>query len=51
MNPTTDRHRGALEAVERVINREAESDVILRESVEVLYDRFRHFSWVGIYLV
>jgi L-methionine (R)-S-oxide reductase len=51
MTSTTDRHRGALEAVERVINREAESDAIVRQTVEILFDRFRHFSWVGIYFL
>lgn len=46
-----DTHRGALEAVERILNREPESDEILRQVVDVLHDRFDHYSWVGIYFV
>ena len=26
-------------------------DEVLRRTVEVLHDRFEHYSWVGIYLV
>jgi L-methionine (R)-S-oxide reductase len=43
--------RGALEALERVVNRGGDADDVLRATVEVLHDRFPHFSWVGIYLV
>jgi GAF domain-containing protein len=46
-----DTYRGALEAVERIVNRETEADEVLRKTVEVLHDRFDHYSWVGIYLV
>ena len=42
---------GALEAVERIINRGDDADDVLRQIVSVLYDRFDHYSWVGIYLV
>jgi L-methionine (R)-S-oxide reductase len=42
---------GALEAVERIVNRESEADEVLRQSVGVLAERFEHYSWVGIYLV
>jgi L-methionine (R)-S-oxide reductase len=42
---------GALEAVDRILNRESEADEVLRKTVEVLHDRFNHYSWVGIYLV
>jgi L-methionine (R)-S-oxide reductase len=42
---------GALEAVDRILNRESEADEVLRQTVEVLHDRFEHYSWVGIYLV
>ena len=42
---------GALEAVDRILNRESEADEVLRKTVEVLHDRFEHYSWVGIYLV
>jgi L-methionine (R)-S-oxide reductase len=46
-----DRYRGAIEAIERTLNREAESDEIVRQTVEILHDRFDHYSWVGIYFV
>ena len=42
---------GALEAVERIINRGDDADDVLRQIVSVLYDRFDHYSWVGIYFV
>jgi putative methionine-R-sulfoxide reductase with GAF domain len=44
-------HGGALEAVDRIINRGGDADDVLRQIVSVLYDRFDHYSWVGIYLV
>jgi L-methionine (R)-S-oxide reductase len=44
-------YSGALEAVDRILNRESEADQVLRQTVEVLHDRFDHYSWVGIYLV
>ena len=44
-------YAGALEAVDRILNRESEADEVLRKTVEVLHDRFEHYSWVGIYLV
>jgi L-methionine (R)-S-oxide reductase len=46
-----DRYRGAIDAIERTLNREAESDEIVRQTVEILHDRFDHYSWVGIYFV
>ena len=48
---SVDTYRGALEAVDRIVNREAEPDEVLRKTVEILHDRFDHYSWVGIYLV
>ena len=51
MTPSADVYRSALEAVDRIVNRESEADEVLRRVVEVLYDRFDHYSWVGIYLV
>jgi L-methionine (R)-S-oxide reductase len=51
MSSTVDTYRGALEAVDRIVNREAEADDVLRKTVEVLHDRVDHYSWVGIYLV
>ena len=44
-------YTGALEAVDRIVNRESEADEVLRQTVEVLHDRFEHYSWVGIYRV
>jgi GAF domain-containing protein len=46
-----DSYRSGLEAIERVLNREGEADEVLRQTVEILHDRFDHYSWVGIYLV
>lgn len=51
MSATVDAYRGGLEAVDRIVNRESEADEVLRKVVEVLHDRFDHYSWVGIYLV
>jgi GAF domain-containing protein len=48
---STDTYRSALEAIDRIVNREAEADEVLRKAVTVLHDRFAHYSWVGIYLV
>jgi L-methionine (R)-S-oxide reductase len=48
---TADLYRGGLDAVERIVNREAEADEVLRKVVDLLQDRFEHYSWVGIYLV
>jgi putative methionine-R-sulfoxide reductase with GAF domain len=48
---TVDTYRGALEAVDRIVNRETEADEVLRKTVAVLHDRVEHYSWVGIYLV
>jgi putative methionine-R-sulfoxide reductase with GAF domain len=48
---TADDYRSALEAIDRILNREAEADEVLRRTVHVLHDRFEHYSWVGIYLV
>ncbi len=51
MSVTANTYRGALDAVERIVNRETEPDEVLRKVVELLHDRFEHYSWVGIYLV
>jgi L-methionine (R)-S-oxide reductase len=51
MSATADTFRGALEAVDRIVNRESDADAVLRKTVEVLHDRIEHYSWVGIYLV
>jgi L-methionine (R)-S-oxide reductase len=46
-----DSYRGALEAVDRLVNRGGEADDLLRSVVEALHDRFAHYSWVGLYFV
>jgi L-methionine (R)-S-oxide reductase len=51
VSATADTYRGALEAVDRIVNRESDADAVLRKTVEVLHDRIEHYSWVGIYLV
>jgi GAF domain-containing protein len=51
MSVATDAYRGGLEAVDRIVNREGDADEVLRKVVEVLHDRFPHYSWVGIYFV
>jgi L-methionine (R)-S-oxide reductase len=51
VSANADTYRSALEAVDRIVNREAEADEVLRRVVEVLHDRFDHYSWVGIYLI
>jgi L-methionine (R)-S-oxide reductase len=51
VSSSADTYRSALEAVDRIVNREPEADEVLRRVVEVLHDRFEHYSWVGIYLV
>jgi L-methionine (R)-S-oxide reductase len=51
VSANADTYRSALEAVDRIVNREAEADEVLRRVVEVLHDRFDHYSWVGIYLL
>jgi GAF domain-containing protein len=48
---STDDYRSALEAIDRVVNRETEADEVLRQTVELLAERFEHYSWIGIYLV
>jgi L-methionine (R)-S-oxide reductase len=44
-------HAGALEGVERIVNRGGEPEEVLRSVVDLLHDRFEHYSWVGIYVV
>jgi L-methionine (R)-S-oxide reductase len=51
VSATADTYRGALEAVERILNRGGDADDVLRQVVEVMHDRCEHYSWVGIYLV
>jgi L-methionine (R)-S-oxide reductase len=51
VSATADTYRGALDAVERILNRGGDADEVLRRVVETLHDRCDHYSWVGIYLV
>jgi L-methionine (R)-S-oxide reductase len=51
VSASADTYRSALEAVDRIVNREAEADEVLRRVVELLHDRFTHYSRVGIYLI
>jgi putative methionine-R-sulfoxide reductase with GAF domain len=51
MSTNADTYRSALEAVDRIVSREAEADMVLRCVVAVLHDRFARYAWVGIYLV
>jgi L-methionine (R)-S-oxide reductase len=44
-------YSGALESIDRIINRGGDSDDVLRRVVSVLADRFEQYSWVGIYLL
>jgi putative methionine-R-sulfoxide reductase with GAF domain len=44
-------YAGALEAIDRILNRGGDADDVLRAVVSVLHDRFEHYSWIGIYLV
>ncbi len=45
---STDTYRGALDAVERILNRGGDADDLLRAIVAVLHERIPHFTWVGI---
>jgi L-methionine (R)-S-oxide reductase len=42
-------HEDALAEIGRILDRG--DGEVLREAVDVLHDRFEHYSWVGIYLV
>jgi L-methionine (R)-S-oxide reductase len=42
---------GAQEAVDRILNRGGPDAEVLQGVVDVLHDRIRHYSWIGIYLV
>jgi GAF domain-containing protein len=46
-----DERREALDAIERVVAGEPDSDEVLRQVVDLLHDRVGHHSWVGIYFV
>jgi GAF domain-containing protein len=44
-------HSGALESIDRILNRGGEADDVLRAVVDVLHDQLDDYSWVGIYFV
>lgn len=46
-----DTHRGALDAIDRFVNSEPTSERVLQRTVELLEERFDHYSWVGVYFV
>jgi hypothetical protein len=48
---TADDYRGALEAVERILNRGGDADDVLRAVVAALGDRFDHYAWVAVSFV
>ena len=45
---SADAYRGALEAVERILNRGGDADDVLRAVVAAIEERIPHFAWVGI---
>jgi hypothetical protein len=45
---TTDSHRGAIEAVERLLNRGGDADDVLRAVVRTLHERLPHLERVWI---
>jgi hypothetical protein len=45
---SADTYRGALAAVERILNRGGDADDVLRGVVATLHDLVPHFAWVGI---
>jgi len=50
MNGRANAFRGALEAIERVLNRSGEADDVLREVVAIVRER-AGYAWVGIRFV
>jgi L-methionine (R)-S-oxide reductase len=48
---SADHYRDVLLEVQRIVQDEEDSDEILRQVVDVLRERFDHYSWVGIYFV
>lgn len=42
---------GALDAIDRILNRGGSDEEVLQGVVDVLHERVNHYSWVGIYLV
>ena len=48
---STGHHRVVLNEVQRIVQEEEDSDEILRRVVDLLKERFDHYSWIGIYFV
>jgi L-methionine (R)-S-oxide reductase len=48
---TSETYRTSVEAIERIVEGEAEAEEVLQQTVAVLHDTYPHYSWVGIYLV
>jgi hypothetical protein len=44
-------YSGALEAIDRILNRGSDADEVLRQVVALLHDRIDQCSWVGISFV
>jgi putative methionine-R-sulfoxide reductase with GAF domain len=51
VSEATQQYRGAIEAVERVLNRGGDADDVLREVVRLVHERVPHLAWVGIAFV
>lgn len=45
---SADAYRGALDAVERILNRGGDADDVLRATVQTVHERLPHFARVGI---
>ena len=45
---SADTHRGALQSVERILDRGGDADDVLRAVVAAILDSVPHFTWVGI---
>jgi GAF domain-containing protein len=48
---STGHHGIVLNDVQRIVQEEEDSDEILRRVVDLLQERFDHYSWIGIYFV
>ena len=51
MSSATDQRQAALDEIQALVDREPESDQIVRGAVEALHDQVDSYSWVGIYFV
>ncbi len=51
MSSATDQRQAALDEIQALVDREPESDQIVRGAVEVLHDQVDSYSWVGVYFV